>query len=281
MSLAKDLQKTIPKMVEMALYEDLLDQGDITALLIPKDKVVIAEVITREDVVVCGKDWVSEVFCQLDPNIKIEWLCADGDAVAANSILYRLQGNARGIMTGERTALNFLQTLSAVATVTNSYVKKISGTKAKLLDTRKTIPGLRLAQKYAVQCGGGQNHRLGLYDAFLIKENHIMACGSITSAVQMAKQLAPGKPVEVEVETLEQLKEAIAAKADIIMLDNFTLDKMQQAVTMNANRIKLEVSGDVKLETIRAIADTGVDFISVGALTKNIKAVDLSMRVKI
>jgi nicotinate-nucleotide pyrophosphorylase (carboxylating) len=274
------MQPNILNMVKTALDEDLAGKEDITALLISQDKQVTAEVITREDMIVCGQEWVNTVFQQIDSSIKIEWQCKDGDFLNPNSILFRLQGNARSILTGERTALNFLQTLAAVATITHQYVKKIQTTNAKLLDTRKTIPGMRLAQKYAVKCGGGLNHRLGLYDAFLIKENHIIACGSITLAIKTAKQIAPGKLVEIEVETLEQLQEAIAAEADIVMLDNFTLEQMHQAVEINNQRVKLEVSGDVNLDTICSIAKTGVDYISVGALTKNIKAINLSMRIK-
>jgi nicotinate-nucleotide pyrophosphorylase (carboxylating) len=274
------MQQNIRQLVKLALAEDLAGAEDITSLLIPEDKQVSAEVITREDMIVCGQAWVNETFKQIDPKIKIEWHCQDGDWVNAKSLLYKLIGQARDILTGERTALNFLQMLSGVATTTHQYVEKIKGTNAKLLDTRKTIPGMRLAEKYAVKCGGGQNHRLGLYDAFLIKENHKIACGSITNAVNAAKKIAPDKPVEVEVETLEELQEAIKAKADMVMLDNFTLEQMHQAVKINNHSLKLEVSGDVNLDTINAIAQTGVDYISVGALTKNIKAINLSMRIK-
>jgi nicotinate-nucleotide pyrophosphorylase (carboxylating) len=270
----------IKSIVTVALGEDLAGQEDLTSLIINEAETAIATIITREDMVVCGQDLVDEVFQQIDSAIKINWLCKDGDSIEANGLLCRMAGKAKSLLTGERTALNFLQMLSGVATVTRRYVEKIKGTNAKLLDTRKTIPGMRLAQKYAVRCGGGTNHRKGLYDAFLIKENHIAICGSIDLAVEAAKQVAPNKSVEIEVETLQQLQEAIDFKVDIVMLDNFNLEQMRQAVEVNNGRVKLEVSGNVSLNNIRDIAETGVDYISVGALTKNIKAIDLSMRLE-
>jgi nicotinate-nucleotide pyrophosphorylase (carboxylating) len=274
-----ELLANIKKTVKIALKEDLNYKRDITSLLIPRNKRITAKVITREDMIVCGQAWVNEVFNQIDPEIKIGWYYKDGDFVKAKSVLYSLEGEARGVLTGERTSLNFLQMLSGTATITHKYVQKIKTTKSKLLDTRKTIPGMRLAQKYAVRCGGGCNHRMGLYDAFLIKENHIMACGSITLAINAANRAAKNKLIEIEVENLQQLQEAITARADIVMLDNFSLPEMRQAVKINRKRVKLEVSGNISLETIKSIAKTGVDYISVGALTKNVKAIDLSMRI--
>lgn len=280
MQLSSKLLVNIKQAVKISLQEDLNGKGDITSLLIPKNKKITARVITREDMVFCGRPWVNEIFKQIDPDVQLEWYCKDGDFMQAKSTLYCLQGNARSLLIGERTALNFLQLLSSTATITNSYVKQITGTRAKLLDTRKTIPGMRLAQKYAVKCGGGSNHRFGLYDAFLIKENHIIVCGSITLAIQAAKKIAINKLIEIEVENLKQLQEAISAKADIIMLDNFSLPQMRQAVKINNKQVKIEVSGNVNLENIKAIAKTGIDYISVGALTKNVNAVDLSMRIE-
>ncbi|WP_020408231.1 carboxylating nicotinate-nucleotide diphosphorylase [Hahella ganghwensis] len=262
-----------------ALREDVGD-GDITAMLIAADTTATAHVITREPAVLCGQSWVEEVFHQVDSSTSIEWSAKDGDQVAANSRLFTVKGNARALLTAERPALNFLQTMSGTATAARHYVDKISHTKTRILDTRKTLPGLRVAQKYATRCGGCQNHRIGLWDAFLIKENHIMACGSIQKAVTEAKKIAPGKPVEVEVETLQQLEEAISAGADIIMLDNFDLESMSKAVALTANRAKLEASGGISDETLVAIAETGVDFISIGALTKHCHAIDLSMRME-
>ncbi|MCX7123277.1 MAG: carboxylating nicotinate-nucleotide diphosphorylase [Gammaproteobacteria bacterium] len=261
--------KLIKTLVSEALREDI-GSGDITAQLIPIEKIAQARVITREDMVVCGRVFVDEVFNQIDENIVLKWDVAEGQAVKAGQILFWVTGKAQSLLTAERTALNFLQTLSGTATVTHQYVEQLKGTQTQLLDTRKTIPLFRLAQKYAVTCGGGVNHRKGLYDAFLIKENHIMACGSIEAAISQAHQLAPGKTVEVEVETLQQLEAALKAGAEIIMLDNFTLECMRQAVTLTQGRAKLEVSGNVSLKTIRSIAETGVDFISVGALTKHV-----------
>jgi nicotinate-nucleotide pyrophosphorylase (carboxylating) len=276
------LQQDIQRAVLHALEEDLggiLDAGaDITAQLIPADKQSSATVITREPGVFCGVAWVNEVFTQLGGEVQVEWLVKDGETVAPNQALFRLHGPARLLLTGERTALNFVQSLSGVATLVARYMQELAGTHCKLLDTRKTVPGLRTALKYAVTCGGGTNHRMGLHDAYLIKENHILACGGIAEAVQTARALNPGKRVEVEVEDLDELQQALAAQADIIMLDNFEVPMMEQAVAITQGRAKLEVSGNVNLQTIRRYAQTGVDFISVGALTKHVHALDLSMR---
>ena len=272
------LTQSISLNVTAALREDI-GSGDITALLIPEHQQAAATVITREDCVFCGKDWVIEVFSQIDKKIIIEWNIDDGETVAANSILFTLHGNARGLLTGERTALNFVQTLSGTATISRYYANLVAHTPVKLLDTRKTLPGLRDAQKYAVASGGCHNHRIGLYDAFLIKENHIAACGGIAAAVTAARNIAPNKPVEVEVENFRELDEALAANTDIIMLDNFTIDDMRKAVEINKGKAKLEASGNVTEKTLPLIADTGVDFISIGALTKHCRAIDLSMRV--
>ena len=277
------LQQDLQQSVRYALAEDIKD-GDITAQLIPANKPGEATIITRDDCIIAGKAWVDEVFAQLDPNVEITWHVKDGDRVAANSPLFSLKGSARSLLTGERSALNFLQLLSATATTADRYAKLVEGTQVKLLDTRKTIPGLRTAQKYAVTCGGCYNHRIGLYDAFLIKENHIAACGGVTQAVKTAQQQAPGKPVEVEVENLQEFHEALKAGADIVMLDNFSLDDMREAVRFNKEEnngaSKLEASGGITDTTLRPIAETGVDYISIGALTKDCKAVDLSMRFK-
>ena len=268
--------------VANALKEDLggaVDLSlDVTAQLIPDDAVNEATVITREPGVFCGKDWVEEVYRQLGGRVTITWFVKDGDEIKPNQELFHLKGHARTMLTAERTTLNFVQTLSGVATVVHEYVKAMGETKTQLLDTRKTIPGLRTALKYAVTVGGGHNHRIGLFDMYLIKENHIMACGSITAAVQKARELKPNTKVEVEVENLTELREALAAKADIIMLDNFEFDGMVEAVKVTAGQAKLEISGNVNLQTIGKYASTGVDFISVGALTKNVRALDLSMR---
>lgn len=265
--------------VRLALQEDI-QGGDITAELIPADAVMQAGIITREHAVICGVDWVNEVFAQLDPSIVINWQCKDGDSITAGATLATLEGSARNLLTGERTALNFLQMLSGTATLCHEYADLVKGTGVTLLDTRKTIPGLRTAQKYAVSCGGCANHRIGLYDAFLIKENHIMACGSIANAVQTARNNHPDKPVEVEVENLDQLQQALDASADIIMLDNFSQADKVKAVKLNAGKAKLEASGNISRENLREVAETGVDYISIGALTKDVKAVDLSMRVR-
>lgn len=273
------LRIEIAKQVALALQEDIAT-GDINAQLIPDTQRDTATIICRESMVVAGKAWVDEVFRQLDPNMQLDWAVKDGDAVAANQILVTLIGNTRALLTGERTALNFLQTLSSTATVVANHVAVIADLPTKLLDTRKTLPMLRHAQKYAMLCGGGNNHRIGLYDAFLIKENHIMACGGIAQAVSQARQIA-NKPVEVEVENFDELHQAIAANADIVMLDNFTIEDTQKAVELVASLGKpcqLEASGDISLTHLRQVAETGVDFISMGALTKHIKAIDLSMR---
>ncbi|MCQ4054814.1 carboxylating nicotinate-nucleotide diphosphorylase [Aeromonas sp. SG16] len=281
-------QQDVSRAVRAALLEDLgdalttLDQpdasADITAQLIPADRMASARVITREAGVFCGQPWVDEVFVQLGGEVKVEWKVQDGEVISPNQELFRLHGPARLLLTGERNALNFVQTLSGVATLTARYVAELEETDCRLLDTRKTIPGLRTAQKYAVTCGGGKNHRLGLYDAYLIKENHILACGGIAEAINEARHLNPGKPVEVEVESLAELEQALAANADIVMLDNFDVTMMREAVAINQGRAKLEVSGNVTLDTLAEFAATGVDFISVGALTKHVQALDLSMR---
>lgn len=272
----------LSQLVTLALDEDLNYQtaadGDITAQLIPQNEQASAKVITREDCIFCGKDIIIEVFKQVDPTVQVSVLVNDGDVVTANSTLFTAKGSARAILTAERTALNFVQTLSGTATTTAHYVKELSGTTTQLLDTRKTIPGLRALQKYAVKCGGGANHRIGLFDAFLIKENHIAACGGINKAVAQAKLNHPSKPVEVEVESLQELKQAIDAGADIIMLDNFSVEQIKQAVILTNKRAKLEVSGNMTLETLKTYSQAGVDFISSGALTKNLQSIDLSMR---
>jgi len=272
----------ISQLVTLALDEDLnyqsAEQGDITAQLIPANEQASAKVITREDCIFCGKDLIIEVFKQVDPSVVVNVLVNDGDAVTANSTLFTATGSARAILTAERTALNFVQTLSGTATTTAHYVKELASTKTQLLDTRKTIPGLRILQKYAVKCGGGANHRIGLYDAFLIKENHIAACGGINKAVAQAKQNQPNKPIEVEVESLVDLKQALDAGADIIMLDNFNVEQIKQAVVVTNKRAKLEVSGNMTLQTLKTYSQAGVDFISSGALTKNLQSIDLSMR---
>ena len=285
MTITTELQHHIRASVAAALAEDLgnlpVEQGDITASLIPASQQASATIISREAAIICGVAWVNEVFQQLDPSVQLDWQVQDGDSVAPNQLLCRLQGNARSLLTGERTALNFLQSLSGTATTTDLYVQQLAGSRTQLLDTRKTIPGLRLAQKYAVLCGGGQNHRIGLFDAFLIKENHIAAAGGIDKAVAQARSNFPGKPVEVEVESLLELQQALTAKADIIMLDNFSLADIQQAVAINQQQAKLEVSGNITSERLRELAATGVDFISSGALTKHVQAIDLSMRLQI
>lgn len=274
----------IPQTVSQALSEDLGGEpdanNDITAQLLPADNRSHAVVITRENGVFCGKRWVEEVFIQLGNAVTVTWHVNDGDSIAADQALFELDGPSRVLLTGERTALNFVQTLSGVATEVKSYVELLAGTHTQLLDTRKTLPGLRTALKYAVLCGGGSNHRLGLSDAFLIKENHIIASGSIRQAVEKAFWLHPEVPVEVEVESLDELQQALNAGADIIMLDNFETDQMREAVRLTAGKARLEVSGNVTKETLREFALTGVDFISVGALTKHVQALDLSMRFR-
>ncbi len=271
------LEQSIQINIQQALQEDIGD-GDITALLTPEDEQATATIITREDMVLAGQPWVNALIQAYDPNVKIEWLKQEGEPVQANEAFLKLAGSARSLLTVERPALNFVQTLSAVATKVAHYVKELEGLQTKLLDTRKTIPGLRIAQKYAVTVGGGQNHRLGLFDAFLIKENHIMAAGGIPQAIAKAHEIAPGKPVEVEVETWDELNQALEAGADIVMLDNFSQQQMIDAVKHVAGRCKLEASGNITLTNLREVASTGVDYISMGALTKDVKAVDLSMR---
>ena len=273
MQLPNDIALT----VQRALAEDI-GTGDVTADLIPADKQSVATVITREPAVIAGVAWVNEVFQQLDSSIVLDWQVQDGSRVQANDVLFTIRGKARSILTGERSALNFLQTLSATATATASYVDLIAHTPCKVLDTRKTLPGLRTAQKYAVLCGGGVNHRIGLYDRVLIKENHIMAAGSITAAIQQARILHPGILVEVETENLIELAEAHNAQADIIMLDDYDLPTLRAAVKLIGGKIPLEASGGVNKATIVAIAETGVDYVSIGEITKHVKAIDLSMR---
>lgn len=272
----------ISELVTQALNEDLNFQsaadGDITAQLIPAEQQAHAYVFTREDCVFCGKALILEVFKQIDESVEVEVLVNDGDLVTANSQLFTATGSARAILTAERTALNFVQTLSGTATTTAHYVKALNNSSTQLLDTRKTVPGLRALQKYAVACGGGKNHRIGLFDAFLIKENHIAACGGIAEAVRQAKLNHPSKPVEVEVENLNELQQAIDAGSDIIMLDNFSVPQIQQAVEVTAQRAKLEVSGNMTIEILAEYAQAGVDYISSGALTKNVQSIDLSMR---
>ena len=271
--------EVVAAQVRAALDEDL-GSGDITAALIHEQAQCQAQVISREPAIICGQAWFDQAFQQLGPNVQIHWAIAEGAQVIADQTLCQLSGPARAILSAERTGLNFLQTLSATATMTRRYVDAISGTQATILDTRKTLPGLRLAQKYAVRVGGGQNHRLGLYDAFLIKENHIMAAGGIAPAIAQARQLSPGKPVEVETENFSEVQQALEAGADIIMLDDFSLEQMREAVAWVAGRCRLEASGGATLETVRELAQTGVDYISVGALTKHIQAIDLSLRLE-
>lgn len=276
----EQLAAEIRNNVQVALAEDV-GTGDITAQLIPAQQQARARVITREDAVISGVAWVNEVFRQVDPAVEVIWHVADGERVTTNQVLFELVGSARSLLTGERTALNFMQTLSAVATRCGYFADMVKDLPIKLLDTRKTIPGLRLAQKYAVTCGGCHNHRIGLYDVFLIKENHITACGGIKEAVETARRIAPEKPIEVEVENLDEFAEALKTSADIIMLDELSYEDMRTAVKLNAGKVKLEASGGINEETLRAVAETGVDFISLGTLTKNVKAVDLSMRLSL
>ncbi|MEY8711057.1 nicotinate-nucleotide diphosphorylase [Mangrovibacter phragmitis] len=283
-ALLERINTDIPGTVSVALKEDLggdIDaNNDITAQLLPPESTSHAVVITREDGIFCGKRWVEEVFIQLGGRVQVKWHVNDGDEITANQPLFELTGTSRILLTGERTALNFVQTLSGVASEVHRYVTQLAGTHTQLLDTRKTVPGLRTALKYAVLCGGGSNHRLGLSDAFLIKENHIIAAGSVRQAIEKASWIHPDVPIEVEVENLEELQDALRAGADIIMLDNFDTDMMRKAVGITQGNAQLEVSGNVTLETLRACAETGVDFISVGALTKHIRALDLSMRFR-
>lgn len=276
-------QAEITAMVHTALKEDLggqIDsQNDVTAALIPASAEASAIIITREDMIACGVEWVNTTLDTIDSSIEREWHVQDGDSVPANTKLLSLSGNARAILTAERTALNFLQMLSATATQTAKYASVLSDSPTQLLDTRKTIPGFRNAQKYAVLCGGGKNHRVGLYDAFLIKENHIAACGGIEHAVSAARLAHPNKPVEVEVESLDELQQALSANADIVMLDNFSIDLIHEAVALNKGQCKLEVSGNITDKDLQLLAASGVDYVSSGALTKHINAIDLSLRL--
>jgi nicotinate-nucleotide pyrophosphorylase (carboxylating) len=272
-----NLQQHIVKDIELALKEDV-GSGDISALLIDENKLLRTQLLVREEAILCGTAWFEQAFKQCDEGIHLDWQAQDGDRVNAESVVCRISGPARAILTAERTALNFLQTLSGTATTTRYYVDKISQTKCRILDTRKTIPHLRLAQKYAVTCGGGLNLRIGLFDAYLIKENHLAACGSIRQAVERGRALHSDKLLEVEVETLEQLQQAIEANVDRALIDNFSLEEMKQAVKMTSNQIQLEASGNITDESLFNIANTGVDFISIGALTKHVRAIDFSLR---
>jgi nicotinate-nucleotide pyrophosphorylase (carboxylating) len=274
--------RDLASQVEAALREDI-GSGDVTAALVPAAQRVRGSVITRESAVLAGRPWVDATFRHLDPHVQLLWHANDGEPLAANQVVFDIAGSARAVLTGERTALNFLQLLSATATATHRFVDAVTGTGCTILDTRKTIPGLRSAQKYAVLCGGGQNHRMGLYDRVLIKENHIAAAGSLTGAIRAARAHAPGLTVEVEVESLAELEEAIGAAPDIVMLDELSLADLRAAVALNLARgrpVKLEASGNVSLESAGAIAETGVDYISVGSLTKHVRAIDLSMRLE-
>lgn len=277
-TLDSQLLENITTHVTLSLQEDI-GSGDITAQLIPESNTLTATVISREPAVLCGQAWVNEVFKQLDPSVEVSWLANEGELLEANSPFLTLKGNARSILTGERTALNYLQMLSYTATVSKKYADLVNNQALTILDTRKTIPSFRLAQKYAVTVGGAANHRIGLYDAFLIKENHIMAAGSISAAVEQAKIIAPGKPIEVETENLDEVAQAANAGATIIMLDNFSLEDMSTAVNQYSDKVKFEASGNMTDEHIKDVAATGVDYISVGALTKHVIAIDLSLRV--
>ncbi len=278
MSIAQSLlEQSIQINIQHALQEDI-GEGDITALLTPQDQQASARILSREDMVLAGQPWVDALIQQFDHRVEVRWHKQDGDRVQANEVFLTLKGAARSLLTVERPALNFIQTLSAVATKTAHYVQQLEGLNTRLLDTRKTLPGLRIAQKYAVAVGGGQNHRLGLFDAFLIKENHIMAAGGIHAAIEQARQLAPGKPVEVEVESWDELNQALDAQADIVMLDNFSQQQMIDAVAHVAGRCKLEASGNITIANLREVASSGVDYISMGVLTKDVTAIDLSMR---
>ena len=268
--------------VDAALREDI-GSGDVTAALVPAAQQVRGRLVTREDAILCGRPWAEATFARLDREVRLTWRAADGEPVSAGAVVFEIAGPARAILTGERTALNFLQLLSATATVTRRFVEAVAGTECRIIDTRKTLPGLRCAQKYAVRCGGGDNHRMGLYDRVLIKENHIAAAGSIAGAIASARRTAPGITVEVEVESLAELEQALAAAPDIIMLDDFSLADMRAAVARNraaGRSARLEASGSVALEAVRAIAETGVDYVSVGSLTKHVHAIDLSMRLE-
>ncbi len=279
----KRLRAELRHTIERIVHEDI-GSGDLTAALIPESAVIEATIVAREAMRMAGRPWVDELYRQLDASVVLEWAYDDGDAVPADAEICFLRGPARPILSGERGALNLLQTLSATATLTAAYVAAVAGTGCRILDTRKTLPGLRFAQKYAVRVGGGVNHRIGLFDAILIKENHIISAGGIGAAISMARSVHPGLPVEIEVESLDELREALAAKAERILLDNFSLDELDDAVTINRQEgdppAKLEASGNLTLEDVREVAVTGVDFISVGALTKNVRAIDLSMRFR-
>jgi len=275
---AKTLRDHLVRSIRFALEEDL-GSGDITALLIPAQQTSQAQVITREPGVLCGREWFEEVFRQIDPTVTLNWLKQDGDTLLANDILVELRGNTRAILTAERSALNFLQTLSGTATLARRYAMAVAGKALVILDTRKTLPGLRLAQKYAIAVGGCQNHRLGLYDMFLIKENHIAGCGGIANAVKRAQEIAPDKKIEVEVESLEQLLEALDLPVDVIMLDNFNVQQTAEAVKLTQGRIKLEASGNMDLERIAELTGVLPDYVSVGKLTKDISSLDLSLRL--
>ena len=274
---SKDALKAINSAVNAALEEDI-GTGDVTAASFSNNEMASAKVISREEAILCGQQWFELTFHKLDPNIIINWELNDGDKLDKDATVCALNGNAQAILTGERTALNFLQTLSGTATKTKIYVDRISGTNAKILDTRKTLPGMRYAQKYAVRCGGGENHRMGLYDAILIKENHIATAGSVSKAVNEAKQKYPTIKLEVEVENAKQLKEALQTQTDVILLDNFSLSELENAVATTDGKKKLEASGNMTLENIREVAKTGVDYISIGAITKHVQAIDFSMR---
>ncbi len=271
------LPNDIAQVVSLALAEDL-GHGDVTAALIEPAKNAEATIISRESAVLCGRAWVDEVFRQIDPGTEIRWHRQDGEQLSPDEPVFSLHGRARALLSGERAALNFLQTLSGTATTAHRYAQAVADTPVRILDTRKTIPGLRTAQKYAVRCGGAHNHRIGLFDAFLIKENHIEAAGSITTAVERARSMHADLPLEVEVENMEEFREALAAGADIVMLDNFSLPDVHRAVSLNGGQLKIEVSGNVHLDELRVLADTGIDYISVGALTKHLQSIDFSMR---
>ncbi len=277
-NLPHDTAGDVPQLVARALQEDI-GHGDITAMLIPADKEASASVISRDSAVICGRPWVDEVFRQLDPNTRVDWEISEGDVVSPNQTLFTLTGNARVLLTGERTALNFLQTLSATATLARQYADLSADSDIRILDTRKTIPGLRLAQKYAVAVGGCNNHRIGLYDAFLIKENHIAACGGIVKAVAQARKIATDKVVEVEVENLDELRQALLAKADVVMLDNFSPTDIEGLKTLNFGHTKVEVSGNITAQTLQQYIGAEVNYISSGSLTKHVQAIDLSMRL--
>ncbi|HEX5960297.1 MAG TPA: carboxylating nicotinate-nucleotide diphosphorylase [Rhodanobacteraceae bacterium] len=270
-------QQVIHADVARALAEDI-GTGDLTAALIEAGAQAKARIVCREAAVLAGSAWATECFRQLDPDVRVAWHCHDGERVPSDTVLCEIHGNARALVAGERNALNFLQTLSGTATTTRAYADAVAGTRAKILDTRKTIPGLRLAQKYAVRCGGGHNHRIGLFDAILIKENHAVAAGGIANTIRAARAAHADVLLECEVESLDELRAAIAAGADRVLLDEFPDAMLREAVTLAAGRVPLEVSGSVNLERVRAIAETGVDFISIGALTKHVRAIDLSMR---